>query len=108
MSPASALAALYAVSGLVGCALYYPQLRALAKSAEARRAMSLATWGGWSLMGAITLAYVAVVVKDRQIVLINSLNLACQTTVFLVAVWQRMADWRARKPHFPASKTRLI
>ncbi len=91
MTFSSALASLYAISGILGCACYLPQIVRLAKGAEARRSMSLATWGGWLVLGAVTLVY-AIDLGQREMMLVNGLNSACQAVVVALMLAQRIAD----------------
>jgi hypothetical protein len=106
MTFTAALASLYAVSGILGCACYVPQILRLARSPEARRAMALATWGGWLALGTITLVY-AIHLGTAEMVLVNGLNSACQIVVVGLVVAQRLADRRGqrqkgRPPQAPA------
>ena len=108
MTFSTALASLYAVSGILGCACYLPQILRLTRSAEARRAMSLATWGGWLALGAITLVY-AIDLGQAEMVLVNALNSACQAVVVALMLLQRLADRKkqgGRPPQAPAPLVR--
>lgn len=94
MTFADALSALYAASGVAACLCYGPQLAALARSAQARRALSLASWAGWLGLGVVGTAYAAMVVGQAEMVLVSGLNLLCQSVVVGLLVHQR---WRDRK-----------
>lgn len=96
MSFVGLISGLYAVGGVAAALFYLPQILRLLRSAEARRAMALVTWGGWIVVGTVTLLYAAVVVRQAEMVLVVSLNLTCQVAVFGLAVWQRFADRRGR------------
>lgn len=94
MTFAEALSALYAASGVAACAFYAPQLAALARSANARRAMSLASWAGWLGLGVVGTLYAAMVVGQGEMILVSGLNVLCQTMVVGLVGTQR---WRDRK-----------
>lgn len=95
MTPADLLSALYAGAGIAACVCYLPQLRRLLREPAARRAMSLATWGGWLAVGAVSLAYAAVVVDSPEMVAVTAANGMCQAAVFALALAQRLADRRS-------------
>lgn len=101
MTLVTALSNLYAASGIATCLCYGPQLIRLARSAEARRAMSLASWGGWLIMGTIALLYAAVVVGQPAMVLVSGLNAACLAVVVALVLGQRLADHQPRKTKRP-------
>lgn len=86
------LTALYTLAGIAACLCYVPQILRLRRDAGARRAMSLATWGGWVVVSLIGLAYAAVVVRQPEMVVVSGLNLACQLVVFGLALRQWRAD----------------
>lgn len=98
MTFAAMLSALYAVSGVAACLCYLPQVRRLARHAETRRAMSLAAWGGWLAVSAVTLLYAVVVVGQVEMAVVSALNALGQTAVVVPIVWQRWADGRRRRP----------
>jgi hypothetical protein len=95
---ASVLSTLYACSGVAGAVCYLPQLARLCTAAEARRSMSLSTWGGWSLMGAVSLAYAACEVGAVEMVVATAANWACQCLVLALALGQRLADRKTKRP----------
>ncbi|HSV29516.1 MAG TPA: hypothetical protein VLL76_08150 [Candidatus Omnitrophota bacterium] len=92
MSLAALLSSLYAVCGVAACLFYVPQLRRLARDAEARRAMSLVTWGGWLAVGVVSLLYAAIVVGETEMIVVAGLNWLCQAAVFGLALAQRLSD----------------
>lgn len=97
MTFADALSALYAASGVAGCACYGPQILGLARSAEARRAMSLASWSGWLALGVVGILYAALVVGQPEMLLVGGLNLVCQTAVVVLVAGQRWQDRRSNE-----------
>lgn len=97
MTFAEALSALYAASGVAACACYAPQLAALARRAEARRAMSLASWAGWLGLGLVGTLYAAMVVGQGEMILVSGLNVLCQTMVVGLVAVQRWRDWKNNK-----------
>lgn len=94
MTNTDLLSGLYAVAGIAACACYLPQLRRLLCEPEARRAMSLATWGGWLAVGVVSLVYAIVVVGNVEMIAVAAVNWLCQAAVFALALAQRMADRR--------------
>lgn len=97
MTFADALSALYAASGVAGCACYGPQILGLARNAEARRAMSLASWTGWLALGVVGILYAALVVGQPEMLLVGGLNLMCQAAVVALVGGQRWLDRAAGK-----------
>ncbi|HTH15321.1 MAG TPA: hypothetical protein VL974_01600 [Magnetospirillum sp.] len=97
MTLAAALSLLYAVSGMLSCACYGPQLLDLARKAEARRAMSLASWGGWLAVSTVNLAYATLVVHQPEMILVTTLGALCQATVVFFVAGQRLRDRRQTK-----------
>ncbi|HLO77574.1 MAG TPA: hypothetical protein VK196_14045 [Magnetospirillum sp.] len=94
---AEVLSALYAASGIAGCACYVPQVLGLARNAPARRAMSLATWSGWLGLSLIGVAYAMVVVGQPELILVTSLNALGQAVVVALVAGQRLKDCRETK-----------
>lgn len=92
MTFAEALSTLYAASGVAACACYVPQLTALIRRAEARRAMSLASWTGWLGLGVVGIFYAAMVVGQAEMILVSGLNVLCQTMVVGLVAAQRWRD----------------
>lgn len=103
MTFAEALSALYAASGVAACACYGPQLAALARSADARRAMSLASWGGWLGLGVIGTLYAAMVVGQVEMILVSGLNVLCQTVVVGLVAAQRWRDRQSKRAGTPGA-----
>jgi hypothetical protein len=92
MTFASALSALYAISGIAACLCYLPQVWRLARNAETRRAMSLAAWGGWLAVSAVSLLYAVVVVGQPEMAAVSALNTMGQIAIVVPIAWQRWAD----------------
>lgn len=97
MTFAEALSALYAASGVAACLCYAPQLAALARRAEVRRAMSLASWAGWLGLGVVGTLYAAVVVGQAEMILVCGLNVLCQTMVVGLVAAQRWRDRQSKR-----------
>lgn len=95
MAPADIISVLYGFAGIAACAFYLPQLRRLVREPAARRAMSLATWGGWLAVGLVGLVYAVVVVGNAEMVAVAASNWLCQAAVFGLALAQRVADRKA-------------
>lgn len=99
MNSSELLSDLYALCGIAACACYVPQIRRLMADATARRAMSLATWGGWLAVGLVTMLYAAIIVGTREMVMVTALNWLCQAMVFGLALGQRVRDRPTTKGH---------
>ncbi|MGE5477728.1 MAG: hypothetical protein ACM3Q1_13800 [Bacteroidales bacterium] len=97
MTLVESLSLLYAVSGVAGCACYGPQLARLARSAEARRGMALASWGGWLCLSLIAVLYAAVVVGQGAMVAVCGANALCQALVVALVAGQHCHDRRQSK-----------
>lgn len=104
MTVAEALSAVYAVSGVAGCACYLPQIRGLLRSAQARRSLSLAAWGGWLVLGVVGVLYAALVVGQPEMLVVGTLNAACQAVVVALLAGQRWRDRRRRPGAAPSGR----
>ncbi|MGE5503830.1 MAG: hypothetical protein ACM31L_05355 [Actinomycetota bacterium] len=105
---ASLLATLYACSGVAGAVCYGPQLVHLWRVPEARRAMSPLTWGGWAAMGAVALAYAAFEVRAAEMVAVTAANWTCQCLVLAMALGQRLADRKTKRPRLWGGAVRTV
>lgn len=70
------ISTLYAATGLVIIAAYGPQLRAVWRSRDGARDVSLLTWGFWSASAVVSLLYALLVVGDRGFALVSGGHLA--------------------------------
>lgn len=80
------LSLLYGLSGLTSSALYLPQILKYRRDPEARRSISLLSWGGWIVIACITLMYALFVVKNRLFAGVVSLNILAQSCVLAYGV----------------------
>jgi predicted anti-sigma-YlaC factor YlaD len=97
MTLVEGLSLLYAASGVAGCACYVPQLARLARSAEARRGMALASWAGWLCLSLIAVLYAALVVGQGVMVVVCGGNALCQAMVVAMVAGQHCRDRRQSK-----------
>lgn len=88
----TALAWLYAGSGLLTNILYMPQLALLWRSKEARRGLALTTWIGWTILDVVSLAYAWLITDTTEMVLVAVTNLAAQGAVVVFIVYQLIED----------------
>lgn len=95
MTFADALSTLYAASGIAACGCYGPQILRLSRSAEARRAMSLASWSGWLCLSLVAVMYATMVVGQGEMQLVSGLNALCQAVVVTLVAGQRRTDRRS-------------
>lgn len=106
MTLVTALSALYAASGVLGCACYGPQLLDLVRRAEARRATCLVSWSGWLAISLVNLAYASLVIGQAAMIVVTALGVGCQAAVVALVARQRLADLaqtkRAGPPAGPA------
>lgn len=95
MTFADVLSTLYAASGIAACGCYGPQILRLWRNAEARRAMSLASWGGWLCLSLVAVLYATVVVGQGEMQMVTGLNALCQAVVVALVAGQRRKDRRS-------------
>ena len=88
------LSLLYGLSGLTSSALYIPQILKYRRDAEARRSISLLSWGGWIVIACITLLYALLVVKSRLFAGVVSLNILAQACVLAYGVRAHIEERR--------------
>lgn len=80
---------LYALVPVVSALGWAPQVWRLVKDPSSAAAMSVVTWGVWSLTGIVSLAYVTVVVSDPLLVVTFFVNAVGQVTVCAYALAAR-------------------
>ena len=88
------LSLLYGLSGLASAALYLPQIMKYRRDPEARRSISLLSWGGWIVIACITLLYALFVVRNRLFAGVVSLNILAQCSVLTYGVRARIEERR--------------
>ena len=89
------LSVLYGASGVVATALYLPQIAKFHRDHEARRSISLASWGGWIVIAMIAILYAVFVVRNYLIASVAGLNVAAQAVVLFYGINARLAKSRA-------------
>lgn len=92
------IAWLYILTNAARIFTYVPQLRAVWRSADGARDISLLTWGSWVVANATAVAYGAFVACDLFFSLIAMLNLVCCAAVTLVAARRRQTFVAGRGP----------
>jgi hypothetical protein len=92
------LSLLYGISGVTSSALSLPQILKYKSDPEARRSISLLSWGGWIAIACVTLMYALFVVKSRLFASVVSLNIMAQSSVLAYGVRARLED-RKRASH---------
>ena len=93
------LSLLYGISGVTSSALYLPQILKYKSDPEARRSISLLSWGGWIAIACVTLMYALFVVKSKLFAGVVSLNIVAQSSVLAYGVRAR-----AEKSRLPAAR----
>lgn len=89
------LSVLYGASGVIASALYLPQILKYHRDPEARRSISLLSWGGWIAIACVTILYALYVVKNHLIVMVAGLNVLAQLTVLTYGLSARFDTRRA-------------
>lgn len=84
------LSVLYGVSGIAASALYVPQILKYHRDHEARRSISLLSWGGWIAIAIVTILYALYVVKNDLFAAVAGLNVIAQLTVLVYGVNARL------------------
>lgn len=85
------LSVLYGVSGVAASALYLPQIVRYHHDVDARRSISLISWGGWILIAAVTILYALFVVKSYLFAMVAGLNVLAQLAVLSYGITARLA-----------------
>jgi hypothetical protein len=93
------LSLLYGISGVTSSALYLPQILKYKSDPEARRSISLLSWGGWIAIACVTLMYALFVVKSKLFAGVVSLNIVAQSSVLAYGLRAR-----AEKSRLPAAR----
>lgn len=94
------LSVLYGASGIAASALYLPQILKYHRDHDARRSISLLSWGGWIAIACVTILYALYVVKSQLIAMVAGLNVLAQLTVLSYGVNARFGK---RGPTPPAT-----
>jgi len=84
------LSVLYGVSGIAASALYVPQILKYHRDHEARRSISLLSWGGWIAIAIVTILYALYVVKSALFAAVAGLNVIAQLTVLVYGIHARL------------------
>lgn len=85
----AALRWLYSANGFVVAFTYLPQLAVILRDAAGARAVSLATWGYWTLSSALTLGYAITVARDPSFATVSAFHLAGCVSIVSVTILQR-------------------
>lgn len=93
------LSLLYGISGVTSSALYLPQILKYRSDPDARRSISLLSWGGWIAIACVTLMYALFVVKSKLFAGVVSLNIVAQSSVLAYGLRAR-----AEKNKSPAAQ----
>jgi hypothetical protein len=93
------LSLLYGISGVTSSALYLPQILKYKSDPEARRSISLLSWGGWIAIACVTLMYALFVVKSKLFAGVVSLNIVAQSSVLAYGLRARAEKSRSPATH---------
>lgn len=89
------LSVLYGASGVAASALYVPQILKYHRDPDARKSISLLSWGGWIAIAAITILYALYVVKSPLIAMVAGLNVMAQLMVLAYGLHTRFGTAHA-------------
>lgn len=101
------LSVLYGASGIAASALYVPQIIKYHRDPDARRSISLLSWGGWIAIAIVTILYALYVVKSPLFAAVAALNVTAQLVVLCYGVNARLErSHTSRSPASTISKER--
>ena len=84
------LKTLYAITGISAILLYIPQIRSAWKDKSAMQSVSLVTFGGWSLGGAVTVLYAWFFTKAPFFIASSFGGMIGATTMFGIVAAKRL------------------
>lgn len=76
---------------------YFPQILAVAQDRHGAAAISLSCWSIWIGANASAALYAWVRLGDTLFAMMSAFNTACCLTVVTLAVYKRLAFWRATR-----------
>ncbi|MGE5622885.1 MAG: hypothetical protein ACM3WS_07010 [Bacillota bacterium] len=88
------LSVLYGLSGVAASALYLPQIAKFHRDQEACRSISLASWGGWTVIALIAVLYAVFVAGNYLIAAVAGSNAIAQAVVLFYGINARLAKNR--------------
>ena len=77
---------------------YLPQIRAVWRAHDGAPALSLVTWGSWTVSHSAAMLYGTVVIGDTFLAIVSTINLAGCSAVSGIVVQRRLALRRAGAP----------
>src|SRR5215471_11588185 len=86
---------LYVITNSLRVFFYAPQIRAVLKSEDGAKALSIATWSFWTFANLTATLYGWFVIHDGAFCAIFAGNLACTAAVTLIAARKRHLAGRA-------------
>jgi uncharacterized protein with PQ loop repeat len=92
------LSVLYGVSGIAASAFYIPQILKYHRDQDARKSISLFSWGGWIAVTAVTVVYALYVIKSYLVATVAATNLMAQCAVMFYGVKVQLAKGSASLP----------
>jgi len=92
MSCLIVLKALYAANGVIGVGLYIPQILRACKDKKQARALSMITFGGWSIGAGITALYAWYFAHDLLFTVLSLGNMVAAGSVFLLILHTRLTS----------------
>jgi zinc transporter ZupT len=83
------LKALYAANGVIGVALYIPQILRAKRDKKQALALSMVTFGGWTLGALVTTLYAWYFVHDLLFACLSFANVVAAGSLFLLILHTR-------------------
>jgi hypothetical protein len=90
MNSVGSAAVFFAACNSVRVLAYFPQIARLVRDQEGGKGVSCLTWGGFAAASLSTVVYALVVVADRDMAAVFSINLAFCLAIALLAWWKRV------------------
>ena len=80
---------LYAISGFISIAAYWPQIKLLFKAENAATEISIKTWTIWTIENFIALLYGIVALEDLIFCVLIGLDVICMITIVSLVIHNR-------------------
>lgn len=93
------LKALYAANGVIGVALYIPQILRARKDRKQALALSMVTFGGWTVGAFITTLYAWYLAHDLLFACLSFANVVAAGSLSLLILHTRLTSRKKPVPH---------
>jgi len=96
MTLQTALILLFSGNALISLAAYLPQIYRLCIANTRAESISLSSWLMWFYTSVVGLLYGIFILKDALFIMVESVGLACVTTVLTLVVYNRYYRFPAK------------